>query len=321
MKKARRKLRARLSKKDKRNLREIKLEWEKSGPKSFNFLMIGRTGVGKSSTINSLLGEEGAKVGHYEAETNKVRCYEGKIKGIKYGVFDSPGLGDTDQTKRDRRYLTRISKKVDEIDCLLYVTQVNERRVRSDEIKSIKLITKMFTKKIWRRAVIVFTHADTLSRKEYSKYLNKRAQLIRREIAKGVGKKLARRLQAVAVANNHKTNMPEPLPDGKSWLGELYTRVFCTISDKGVTPFYLATGSRLKKSKKNSSNSDSRNSSNNDSSSYSNHETNVYKTNITLAPRQEVKIEQRVKKVPLLTKVFNTVRKWGGIIIDIWRNL
>ena len=72
----------------------------------FTFMLIGRTGVGKSSTINRLLGEELAKVGAYEATTMDVEKYQTVINGVKFDVLDTPGLcDDEEEIGNDFNYL------------------------------------------------------------------------------------------------------------------------------------------------------------------------------------------------------------------------
>ncbi|MFM6622607.1 MAG: GTPase, partial [Dolichospermum sp.] len=52
----------------------------------------GRTGAGKSSTVNSLMGKTVAPAGDYEPTTMEAKNYESEIAGVKFTVIDTPGL-------------------------------------------------------------------------------------------------------------------------------------------------------------------------------------------------------------------------------------
>jgi len=70
---------------------------EKAKARGFSFLLVGRAGVGKSSTINSLMGREIAPVGEFEAETKIVKAYPAPSNAIiPYRIYDTPGLCDAD---------------------------------------------------------------------------------------------------------------------------------------------------------------------------------------------------------------------------------
>lgn len=81
------------------NLKEIKLL------KTFDVVVTGVTGSGKSTTINSLLGEKRAKIGTgFEAETKETMSFE---FGDFIKLWDTPGIGDS--TKNDAESIENIT--------------------------------------------------------------------------------------------------------------------------------------------------------------------------------------------------------------------
>ena len=96
---------------------------------------------------------------------------------------------------------------------LWFVSRLDETRVTSDEKRGIKLISKTFGKKAWECSVIVFTFANSVSASEYKEAVDKRTELIRREIAKYAGEDIANQIASIAVDNHSETT-----PDASSGL-------------------------------------------------------------------------------------------------------
>ncbi len=209
------------------------------------FLLVGRTGVGKSSTVNSLMGKEIAIVGDYEATTMAIEEYDTQINQIPFKVIDTPGLcDDLEELENDYKYLEMMRSQVKQIDCMWFVSRLDETRVTNDEKRGIKLISEAFGAEVWQHAVIVFTFANSIPSDRYLEALEKRTELIRKVIAKYTDSDTAISIPSVAVDNSQETT-----PNGEKWLGELYTKVFTRISQTATSTFLLATANFVKPKK------------------------------------------------------------------------
>jgi AIG1 family len=212
--------------------------------RAFTFLLVGRTGVGKSSTINTLLGKEVAAVGGSVPVTSEVVSYSTEIVGIPCRVVDTPGL--CDGKRMDDGYIDKIHAAVgaDGVDCVWFVTPLTETRVRDDELTAIRTLTRAFGPALWERSVVVLTFADYLSKPaRYAAQLAVRPVELRTAIAasrggapeREVGAQIALGIPFVAVTNDQDTT-----PDGGHWLGRLYVETLDRMSVGGFGPLFLA---------------------------------------------------------------------------------
>lgn len=200
--------------------------------KNITILLAGRTGVGKSSTINSLLGAQVAPVGKYRPTTMSVASYLHEHGGLPYQIVDTPGLcDDLPEVGNDDRYLAAIREASAQADCLLFVTELDAARVSSDERRGIHMLTEALGASVWENALLVFTRADKVEAQEFEVDLNERTALLRQTIA-AYAPLHAAYIPGVAVSNT-----TEKLPNGKPWLGELFTKVLMRMRHDATVPF------------------------------------------------------------------------------------
>ena len=215
----------------------LKEQYQREAEEGFTILQIGETGVGKSETINSLFGEEIAKTNPFRAETKSVTPFEGKYRNVKYTIYDTPGLGEWNigDLQLDEMYLSLMKEQCSLPDVLWYVLRLDDNRIRAGDAKVLELVRQNFGDAIWDRMMIVFTHADRLaSAKEFQKFFDGRTQTVN-DLITQITDGGVHGVPAVAVANGHKQT-----PDGKSWLGELFTTAFVRLNPERQNAFLLA---------------------------------------------------------------------------------
>lgn len=195
--------------------------------KELVFFVVGRTGWGKSSTVNSLVGKYVSQVNDDEPETSDVTAFEVELNGIKATVFDTPGL--CDETGNDEKYINMIKSKVKNPDSMLYVSRLDETRPADDK-RVIKIISQALGSRAWEYSVIVFTFANMVEPSQYQAKLNKKTQLVRQAIAESIFEsEFVSQIPVVAIDNKSKTTL-----DGEQWLGKLYTAIVERVSKKGT---------------------------------------------------------------------------------------
>jgi predicted GTPase len=143
------------------------------------FLIVGRTGVGKSSFINSTFGVHVAKTSDFEACTKIVEHYARNTSLGDVCLIDTPGLAEEDEAC-DRAYLSMVKSKVNlhSIHATLYVSRLDETRFRPDEKRTLRLLTEQLGSTIWQRTILVFTFAGSIPYSRVEEATGRRTQQI-----------------------------------------------------------------------------------------------------------------------------------------------
>ncbi|CAA0807852.1 Translocase of chloroplast 34- chloroplastic [Striga hermonthica] len=202
---------------------------------TLTILVMGKGGVGKSSTINSIIGERVVTVSAFQSETPRPVMVSRSRSDFTLNIIDTPGLVEggyvSDQVLETIKSSLGRFLLNKTIDVLLYVDRLDAYRVDNMDMQIVKAITDSFGKEIWHKAVVVLTHAqlvppDTLS---YEEFFSKRSDSLLKCIR--LGARISRtELQNVAlpvalVENSGRCkkndNDEKILPTGTPWIPNL----------------------------------------------------------------------------------------------------
>ena len=136
--------------------------------KENGFILIGKTGVGKTSLLNVIFGKEKGKVGYTsksETSSSNYYCSKEKIGSeyIYFCIIDTPGLYDTQGGDIDKIQKQEIMKLISEqniiIKGLLFLSNFQNERFDASEQTSLIEYNAIFPlKEFWERIILIFTH-------------------------------------------------------------------------------------------------------------------------------------------------------------------
>ncbi|CAH8328608.1 unnamed protein product [Eruca vesicaria subsp. sativa] len=208
---------------------------------SCTIMVLGKSGVGKSATINSIFDEAKICTDAFQMGTKKVQEVEGFVQGIKVRVVDTPGLlpSWSDQHKNEKILKSvRAFIKKNQPDIVLYLDRLDMQSRDSGDMLLLRTITDVFGPSIWFNAIVGLTHAASAppdgpngTASSYEMFVTQRSHVIQQAIRQAAGD--MRLMNPVSLVENHsacRTNRAgqRVLPNGQVWKPHLLLLSFAS---------------------------------------------------------------------------------------------
>ena len=186
-------------------------------------LVVGKTGIGKSTLINNIFDKELAQPGgKLDSKTKTVEVISDSINGTEVDICDTPGFRDAQD--KDDEYMDVITKNCSNPDVILFCIRMDETRWTDDYKATILGLTKALGKSIWNNTVLVLTFAD----KDYfnaTRELEWKEKFYKQLISIDVNKDVADRIPVIMTSNSVNTHV--------NWLPKLFAACLRMSKEKG----------------------------------------------------------------------------------------
>ena len=233
---------------------------------TINILITGKTGVGKASIINAIVGNNLAHEGKDLANiTREITSYKTTVNDINFEIWDSSGLQDI--TNKDDVITEKIKRSLKHscghLHLLLYCVRMDRDRIEVSELEAIKQLSQVFTPNIWDTAVFSLTFANRVippsemeTDEEVAEWFKERIKqfqevIVRSLVESGVRHDKAREVPVIPTGYHKPTRqMPKPreLYDRPDWFNPFWQSCINHTEETARTPL-LASQKHSAKSK------------------------------------------------------------------------
>ena len=202
----------------------------------FGILVIGETGDGKSTLVNSLLGADVVAEGNtMDMKTTSITAYKADIAGVPVAIYDTPGINASSITC-DEEVLSHIKElnKDKKIHLVIFCFPLREVCLKANYVATLKSYQAAGVD--WTNAIIALTFADLVNAQTAPKevsgrqdfnvatYFKERVQTweieIRAKLVADIGVPQAK--ANATVIRPVTDDQAAKLPDGEDWFIPLW---------------------------------------------------------------------------------------------------
>ena len=223
-------------------------------------MITGKTGSGKSSLINGLVGKKVSEEGDdLDRMTAIVEPKELICEGTLVKIWDTPGLQDG--TNEEDRYLQEMKENCSNCNLYIYCLNMTQTRFEASQIRAIQRLTETFGKNFWAKVLFVLTYANQVqascpagSKSDEKRIFAEKMKAWRAKLAHrlkecGVKEEVADKIEVIP-AGYHKPlkfqKNPWELPGIPNWFHNFWYQCAETMDEKGVPALITINIRRLK---------------------------------------------------------------------------
>ncbi len=232
--------------------------------KPVNILITGKTGAGKSSLVNAVIGNVSAIEGRdLKGVTRLVKKHSIQINSVDFNIWDSPGFQDITESDAAiaNRITTQLKRECTDIHLLLYCLRIDTDRLQRNDELAIMQLTDIFGPEIWKTSVIALTFANkvtpppNMDTDELAPiYFNQRLGEYKSELIKILEKchmnaEDAAKIAVIPIGYHQPTRSisnPYILPDRKDWFNPFWITCADRMKETALALLLISQRDRIK---------------------------------------------------------------------------